>query len=185
MIKKITFLQWATIAKSDSSPVVSHSNSLADPYSALSPEFWVSFFWVVGLKVLGSACQAADFLLKQNITKHGIIWLIPRPEAVLMKQCRSVSDPTTSSSIFQKGMIRPGPLKPKLVDCYWLIKPGRSVLNKREGFCHTLMKGRQSLTLPLILKGLKQSCLYKYKDHACLFLCLSDALLGKLYNSLL
>lgn len=69
----------------------------------------------MGLKYWGSACQAEDFLLEQNITKHSIIWLIPRPRTVLMKVCAGMFL-FCRPSIFQRRVIRAGALRPELAD---------------------------------------------------------------------
>lgn len=37
---------------------------------------------------------------------------------------------------FRGEWLERGALRPELVDCYWLIKPSRSVLERREGFLH-------------------------------------------------
>lgn len=95
-------------------------------------------------------------------------------QGALLKQGKSVSGPTTASAVSQKIGIKVRAFRPQLVDCCWLIKPGRYVLKMRDGFhaafYPSLMKGRQSLLPPLIQKGLKQSCLWNWKDQSCLFL---------------
>ena len=84
--------------------------------------------------------------------------------------------PTPSYSIFLKRVITPRALRPALVD-YWLIKPGRSFLEIREGFYAvfhpSLMKGRQILLPPLIQQGLKHCFLWKWKDQHSPFLSVS------------
>ncbi len=142
-------------------------------------------FWAMRLKYRGRARQAADFLLEQNITKHTIIWLIPRPKVVLMKVC-----PTTSQAIFQRGVIRAGALRPELggpllIDQTW---PFSGSWRKGRVFhavsYSSLMKGRQSRLPPLIQRGLKYCCLWKERDQVCLLLCLSCCW-GKIYNPVL
>lgn len=166
------------MAESDSGPVVLRRYvSPADP--GLSPAVKLSCFEWWDLNTEDVLLRQQVFFFSPAEAEHNKAQynLPPRRTSGYFNEHlgKNVSALTASSAaIFQRKVIRAGALRPEPVDCYWLIKPGLSVLEKREGFsavfCASLMKGRQSLLLPLIHAGLKWCYLWQWKDQGCLFL---------------